>query len=106
MLTRFPAAAAAIFFFVCNTIRAEIDPQGFDRSIKPQDDFYDYVNGTWLKTATIPAENARWGAFEELRERNWQNVHAICERVAAKPAGATAIERMVGDFYASGMNEA
>ena len=85
---------------------AEIDPRTFDLAVRPQDDFYRHVNGTWFKHATIPAENARWGSFDELRERNWQNVRALCERAAAKSAGANPVERMVGDFFASGMDEA
>jgi predicted metalloendopeptidase len=87
-------------------VRAEIDPATFDLAVKPQDDFFRYVNGTWLKTTVIPAENARWGTFDEMRERNWRDVRAICERVAAQPAPATSAEQMVGDFFASGMDEA
>jgi putative endopeptidase len=86
--------------------RAEINPATFDRSVRPQDDFYQFVNGTWLKNTTIPADAARWGAFDELRERNWLALRTIAERVVAKGPGGTAIERLVGDFYASGMDEA
>ncbi|MBA4137210.1 MAG: peptidase M13 [Opitutus sp.] len=85
--------------------RAEINPATFDRSVKPQDDFNLFVNGTWLKNTQIPADAARWGAFDELRERNWQALHTLAERVATKGATAAEIERLVGDYYASGMDE-
>ncbi len=86
--------------------RAEVDLKAIDASVSPQDDFYRYASGEWLKTATIPAGVARWGSFDELRERNWENVRALCEAAAAKTSGATASERLVGDFFASGMDEA
>lgn len=86
--------------------QAEINPATFDHAVRPQDDFYQFVNGTWLKNVQIPADAARWGAFDELRERNWEALHRIAERAAAQGAQGTAIERLVGDFYASGMDEA
>lgn len=39
-----------------------------DTSVRPQDDFYSYVNGNWMKTVEIPSDKARWGSFDELRE--------------------------------------
>jgi len=39
-----------------------------DTSVRPQDDFYNFVNGNWMKTAVIPSDRARWGSFDELRE--------------------------------------
>jgi putative endopeptidase len=100
------AVAAATTFLLTVGALAEIEPKSFDLSVKPQDDFFRYVNGGWLKNVTIPASEARWGSFSELRDRNWNNVRAICERAMAKGAAATGAERMVGDFYASGMDEA
>jgi putative endopeptidase len=97
--------AATVALLILVPARATVDPSAIDPSVKPAEDFYRYVNGAWLKTATLPADQALWGSFIELRERNWANVRAICERVAAKRSGATPVERMVGDFYASGMDE-
>lgn len=39
-----------------------------DLKVRPQDDFYDYVNGGWMKTAVIPSDKASWGSFNALRE--------------------------------------
>ncbi len=39
-----------------------------DPKVRPQDDFYDYVNGGWMKTAKIPSDKASWGSFNALRE--------------------------------------
>ncbi|MEC5395273.1 M13 family metallopeptidase [Bergeyella sp. RCAD1439] len=39
-----------------------------DRSVRPQDDFFSYVNGNWYKTTEIPSDKASWGSFSKLRE--------------------------------------
>ncbi len=100
------AAAAALTLLLAGTTCAALDLKNFDLTVKPQDDFYRYANGTWLKNNPVPAEFSSWGAFAQLRDLSVINLHTICERVAAKKDGATAIEKMVGDFYASGMDEA
>ena len=98
--------AVASALFLALGARAEIDRKNFDLAVKPQDDFYRHANGTWLKNNPVPAEFDRWGGFTQLQEDNQKNLRTICERVAAKASGATAVEKMVGDFFASGMDEA
>ena len=44
-----------------------------DTSVRPQDDFYNYVNGGWMKTAVIPSDKSTWGSFQELREKTDEN---------------------------------
>ena len=39
-----------------------------DTDIRPQDDFFNYVNGNWMKTAEIPSDKSSWGSFNALRE--------------------------------------
>ncbi|MDI9256207.1 M13 family metallopeptidase [Flavobacterium sedimenticola] len=46
-----------------------IDLSLMDKSVSPKDDFFTYVNGTWLKNTEIPADRNRWGSFDELRQR-------------------------------------
>jgi predicted metalloendopeptidase len=81
-----------------------IDTTNFDRSVRPQDDFYRFVNGGWLKKTDIPADASGWGAFQELRERSRNALHEILEQAskASAPAGSDA--RKVGDLYASYMD--
>ncbi len=86
--------------------RASFVPENFDTTVKPQDDFYRYANGSWLKRTAIPPEYARWGSFDELMQRNISNLKLLCERASAQDNSPSAIEHMVGDFYASGMDEA
>ena len=84
-----------------------LDPKNIDTSVKPQDDFYLYANGGWLKQNPVPPEYSRWGSLEALAEKNNDALHKIAEKAANTHAEAkTAPDvQKVGDFYASGMDE-
>jgi putative endopeptidase len=105
-MRKFTLAGVVVVVALTLGARAEIDPKNFDLTVKPQDDFFRYANGAWIKNNPIPSDQSRWGSFTALAERNQANLRAICERVATKTAGATPVEKMVGDFYTSGMDEA
>jgi predicted metalloendopeptidase len=81
--------------------------ENMDQSVKPQDDFFLFVNGAWVKRTEIPPEFSRWGSFNELIEKNNDALHAVAEKAAeTKAESSTAREvQMVGDYYASGMDE-
>ena len=84
-----------------------LDPAALDPAVKPCEDFYQYANGSWIKANPVPADKARWGAFEELGERNRAVLKSIVEETSARtdwPKGS--VRQKVGDFYASGMDEA
>ncbi len=53
------------------------DTKDIDRSVRPQDDFYHYTNGSWLKRTKIPPEESRWGSFTALRYRTEQQLKKI-----------------------------
>src|SRR5436309_2524531 len=59
-----------------------LDPKNMDTSVKPQDDFYLYANGGWLKRNPVPPEYSRWGDFSELEEKNNEALHKIGEKTA------------------------
>src|SRR5437868_14435457 len=92
-----------------------LDLKNMDTSVKPQDDFYLYANGGWIKRNPIPPEFSRWGSFNMLAEQNNDALHEIVEKtaavapkVAAKPNPEKAAEidlQKVGDYYARGKNE-
>ena len=83
------------------------DVANMDTSVKPQDDFYTYANGAWLKNTPIPPEESRWGSFNQLLEKNIEAMRVVAEKASQAPAkGKQNPEaQKVGDYYASGMDE-
>ena len=77
-----------------------------DRSVRPCDDFFRFANGAWLATATIPPEERAWGAFAEIRDRNQAVLREILESCAAETSARGTPRQLVGDLFASGMDEA
>ncbi len=68
-------------------------------------DFNSFVNGRWLATNAIPGDRTSWGAFEMLGERSLAVQQQLAEQAAAIK-GASGVEKIVGDFWATGMDEA
>ncbi|AWV06781.1 M13 family metallopeptidase [Marilutibacter maris] len=66
-------------------------------------DFGGYVNGKWLAANDIPGDRTSWGAFEMLAERSLAVQRQIAEQ-AAEDTGADGVEKIVGDFWATGMD--
>ena len=61
-----------------------IDLNLMDRSVKPGDDFFRFVNGTWYDKTDIPADKTRWGSFDELRQNTDNDALAILKEAATK----------------------
>ncbi|MCA1245467.1 M13 family peptidase [Massilia sp. MS-15] len=75
--------------------------------VRPQDDFFQHLNGKWLKSVEIPADKSSWGAFHKLHDDTQPQLRAIIEKSAAtKGARAGSEEQLIGDFFASYMDEA
>ena len=73
---------------------------------RPQDDFFNFVNGKWIEENPIPAEEARWGSFYALRVEVDKQLKEIFERIAAAEDGSLDENaRKVRDFYRTGMDE-
>lgn len=83
-----------------------IDLSTIDHTVRPQDDLYQHVNGAWLKATEIPDDRPLEGTFTALRDGSEIAVRDIIEEAAAKGAGASGIERKIGDLYSSFMDEA
>lgn len=76
-----------------------------DRSISPRSNFVGFASGTWVARNPVPEDKARWASFDELQQRNWSLLRAILEEAAAdEGAAAGSPRRLVGDFFAAGMN--
>lgn len=60
-----------------------IDLDLMDKSVRPGDDFFRYVNGAWFDKTQIPADKTRWGSFDELRQNTDKDALAILKEAAA-----------------------
>lgn len=83
-------------------MKSGINLDALDRSTRPQDDLFRFVNGTWLDTTEIPGDRARFGTFDILREQSTVRVRDLIESAAADhDSGPRTPKRQVGDLYAS-----
>src|SRR3546814_7180574 len=57
-----------------------IDQGGMNKNVKPGDDFYSYVNGTWQAKTTIPADRSSYGMFHALQDLSLERTRGILER--------------------------
>ena len=78
------------------------DVKAIDTSVDPCTDFYQYACGNWRKDNPIPADQVRWGRFNELGERDRYLLYLDLKRAADDPK--TPLQRKYGDFYAACMN--
>ncbi len=81
-----------------------VDTTNFDRSVRPQDDFFRFVDGTWLKKTQIPPDQSSWGSFQELAERSEAALKQIVDDAMKANAPAGSNLQKVRDFYASFMD--
>lgn len=73
-----------------NNVNAQQDHSGIntslmDKSVKPNDDFFRFVNGTWLNNTEIPADRVRWGSFDELRQKTDVDALRILDEASKDP---------------------
>ncbi len=79
------------------------DPADLSSTIRPQDDFWGYVNANWLNTTEIPADKSSYGTFHILNDLTEDQIRVIVDRVSAAVAdgSATADEQTLGAIYRS-----
>jgi putative endopeptidase len=79
----FTTAVATIAFVSCKDEKPKeekapgIALENMDTSVKPTDDFFRHVNGTWLDKTEIPDDQTSWGGFNQLRKKTDADVLEI-----------------------------
>lgn len=71
---------------VSSKTKSGINLDNFDKKTRPNDDFYRYVNGSWLDKTQIPNDKTSWGSFEELYENTNKDVAKILKDASANPS--------------------
>ena len=66
------------------TLSSGIATDELDPTIRPQDDLFRHVNGTWIARTEIPSDKARWGSFMELAEQSEAAVREIVEAASRR----------------------
>jgi endothelin-converting enzyme len=86
-------------------LKSGLDLTGFDRSVRPQDDLYRFVGGSWLAKTEIPADRSNYGSFSILDDQAREEVKqliVVSSTLANRPMGSDA--QKVGDFYLAYMD--
>jgi endothelin-converting enzyme/putative endopeptidase len=83
------------------TLKSGIEVEAMDRSVRPQDDFYSYVNGTWLKKTEIPSDKSRLSMFSVLDDQAQEQLKVIIAEAAESQAEVGSNKQKLGDMYNS-----
>jgi predicted metalloendopeptidase len=81
-----------------------LDLANFDRTVRPQDDLFRFVNGAWLARTPIPPDRISYGTFLELADRAEEDMRAIIEATLATRDRQRGSARQIADLYASLIN--
>ena len=81
-----------------DTLVLGFDPASLSTTVRPQDDFWHYVNGSWIDSTEIPADRASYGTFHIINDRTEETVKALLEEASLEGG-------QLGDLYASYLDE-
>ncbi len=83
------------------TLISGIETDHMDKSVRPGDNFFMFMNGAWIDATEIPADKSNYGGFGILRDESTEHVKAIIEESATGDFAKGSDEQKVGDLYKS-----
>ena len=102
-------AVLSIAFASTITMCTTNNPKGIERanlndSVAPQEDFYDYACGGWMKANPLKPEFSRFGTFDQLAENTREQVKELVTGLDPKSATPGSVAQQIGDLYSMGMD--
>lgn len=102
-------AVLSIAFATTITMCTTKSPKGVDRtnlndSVAPQENFYEYACGGWMKANPLKPEFSRFGTFDQLGENTREQVKSLVTNLDTKNAKTGSAAQQIGDLYAMGMD--
>ncbi|MFN5635091.1 MAG: M13 family metallopeptidase, partial [Flavobacteriia bacterium] len=110
----FTISALSLVFSSCNTLKNNskddkdsskafktIDQSYLDKGVRPQEDFFMYANGSWIKKNPVPPSESRWGSFNELEQNNKIKLTEILKECVANPGNPGSDAHILGQYYTS-----
>lgn len=87
-------------------LRSGIDLTNLDNSVRPQDDFFSYACGGWMKKNPLPAAYSRYGSFDVLGEDNNKRINGILKELLSGSYAKGSTEQKLSELYKLSMDEA
>ena len=111
MKYRILTIAAIIGLYACNnkkdiSVKPDVVAVNIDTTLKPSADFFDFANGGWVKSNSIPAEQSSWGIGNLVIEENTKRLREISEKAATIKDKKGSNNQMIGDFWTTAMDSA
>ena len=80
---------------------SSIDLGYMNNAVRPQDDFFEFANGSWIKNNPVPASESRWGSFNELDQTNKSKLTAILDAAKENQGEKGSMNQLLGAYYSS-----
>lgn len=114
LVNQFFILGLGLTLFACGTSKNEkgnkkngysINTQYMDLSTSPEEDFYQFANGTWLENTSIPSTASSWSSFSILEKQNNEKLTLILNEAVEKGEDASPNLKLIGDYYSSMTDE-
>lgn len=105
-MIRIKTIFAAIACVAATATAQSVDPivSHINTSVRPQDDFFEYANGTWFRQNPIPATEKDNGIFTVIQDTIDDQIRRICQEASERKQLRGSARQKIGDFYASYMD--